>query len=150
MFHGQLDNFGNPPFGGRPNTKPGDHGPPNAHKHWFILFYQVWGPARIERHWDSIWLRVRSHMASHYLRVRDHVAWCGRCLGRPLDTFFCALTIFMVKTLGSCVKRPLGIITLFTFNWEFWWTREYVREKILDNFKAMHRPVDSSTTCWQV
>ena len=28
-----------PPFGGRPNTKPGDHGTPNAHNHWFIQFY---------------------------------------------------------------------------------------------------------------
>ena len=30
-----------PPLGGRPNTKPGDHGTPNAHKRWFILFYHV-------------------------------------------------------------------------------------------------------------
>jgi hypothetical protein len=23
------------------NTKPGDHGTPNAHNHWFISFYHV-------------------------------------------------------------------------------------------------------------
>ena len=47
-----------PPLGGRPNTKPGDHGTPNAHNRWFILFYHVWGPAWIEIHWNSIWLRA--------------------------------------------------------------------------------------------
>ena len=66
MFHGHLDYFQKPPLGGRPNTKPGDHGTPNAHNRWFILFYHVWGPAWIEIHWNSIWLRVRSHMTSHY------------------------------------------------------------------------------------
>ena len=25
-FHGRVDYFQNPPLGGRPNTKPGDHG----------------------------------------------------------------------------------------------------------------------------
>ena len=33
MFHGHLDYFQKPPLGGRPNTKPGDHGTPNAHNH---------------------------------------------------------------------------------------------------------------------
>jgi hypothetical protein len=37
MFHGHLDYFQKPPFGGRPNTKPGDHRTPNAHNHWCIL-----------------------------------------------------------------------------------------------------------------
>ena len=31
MFHGHLDYFQKPPLGGRPNTKLGDHGTPNAH-----------------------------------------------------------------------------------------------------------------------
>jgi hypothetical protein len=31
MVHGHLDYFQIPPLGGRPNTKPGDHGTPNAH-----------------------------------------------------------------------------------------------------------------------
>ena len=30
--------FKKPPFGGRPNTKPGDHGTLNVHNRWFILF----------------------------------------------------------------------------------------------------------------
>ena len=31
MFSSHLDYFQKPPLGGRPNTKPGDHGTPNAH-----------------------------------------------------------------------------------------------------------------------
>ena len=69
------------------NTKPGDHGTPNAYNHWFILFYNVWGSAWIEIHRNSIWLRAWSHMTSHY-------AWgsvtslhrFGGFLGQPLDT----------------------------------------------------------------
>ena len=30
MFHGTLDYFQKPPFGGRSNTKLGDHGTPNV------------------------------------------------------------------------------------------------------------------------
>ena len=67
MFHGHVDYFQWPLLGGRPNTKPlGDHGTLNAHNRWFILFYHGWGPAWIEIHWNSIWLRTRSHMTSHY------------------------------------------------------------------------------------
>ena len=32
MFHGHLDYFQKMPLGGKPNTKPGDHGTPNTHK----------------------------------------------------------------------------------------------------------------------
>jgi len=41
MFHGHLDYFVKPPHGGRPNTKLGDYGTPNAHNRWFILFDHV-------------------------------------------------------------------------------------------------------------
>ena len=51
---------------GRPNTKRGDQGTPNAHNHWFALFYHVWGTAWLKIHWNSIWLRARSQMTSHY------------------------------------------------------------------------------------
>ena len=33
--------FNKPPLGGRPNTKLGDHGTPNALNRSFILFYHV-------------------------------------------------------------------------------------------------------------
>ncbi len=77
------------PLGGRPNTKLGDHGTLNAHNHWFILFYHVWGPAWIEIHWNSIWLRVRLHMTSDYTwgtttTLRDF----GGFLGRHFDSSF--------------------------------------------------------------
>ena len=54
MFHGHLDYSQNPPLGGRPNTKPRDHGTPNAQNHWCILCYHMWRPAWIEIHWNSI------------------------------------------------------------------------------------------------
>ena len=107
MFHGHLDYFQKPPLGGRPNTKPGDHGTPNAHNHWFILFYHVWGPAWIEIHWNSIWLRARSHMTSHYTwgsvtTLHDF----GGVLGWPLDTFFWALTIKWSRLLAHVWNAP--------------------------------------------
>ena len=86
-------NFQKPPLGGRPNTKSGDHGNPNAHNLWCILFYHVWWPAWLHIHWNSIWLRARSHMISHYtwgsvITLHDF----REVLERPLDTFFWALT----------------------------------------------------------
>ena len=33
-----LGLFSNPSLKGRPDTKLGDHGTPNAHNHWLILF----------------------------------------------------------------------------------------------------------------
>ena len=41
MFHGHLDYFKKPPLGGRPNTKPEEHGTLNVHNYWFILFYHA-------------------------------------------------------------------------------------------------------------
>jgi hypothetical protein len=40
-FHGHLDYFQNPPLGGRPNTKPGDHGTLKVHNYWFIIFMHI-------------------------------------------------------------------------------------------------------------
>ena len=86
--------FNNHLFGGRPNTKPGDHDTLHAHNYWFTLFYHVWGPAWIEIHWISMWLRVRSHMTSHTLQGPWlHYMILEVLLGRPLDTFFWALII---------------------------------------------------------
>ena len=65
--HGHLNCFQKLPLGGRPNTKSGDHGTPNAQNCSFILFDHVWGPARIEIYWNSIWLRACSRMTSHYI-----------------------------------------------------------------------------------
>ena len=33
-----LGFFSKPPLGGRPNTKPGDHGTPNTHNCWLVSF----------------------------------------------------------------------------------------------------------------
>ena len=108
MFHGHLDYFQKPPLGGRPNTKPGDHGTPNAHNRWFILFYHVWGPAWIEIHWNSIWLRARSHMTSHYTRgsVTTLHDFGDVCWDAPLATFFWALTISWSRLLARVRSGP--------------------------------------------
>jgi hypothetical protein len=44
MLHGHLEYFRKLVLGGRPNTKPRDHGTSNVHNHWFILVYHVWEP----------------------------------------------------------------------------------------------------------
>ena len=91
----------NNPLGSRPNTKPGDNGTPNTHSRWFILFYHMWGPAWIEVHWNSIWLKARSRMTSHYTRGSvTEVHDFGDVLRRPLHTFFWALTIHGSRLLG--------------------------------------------------
>ena len=77
MFHGHLDYFSKPSLGGRSSTKPGIHGIMNAHNHWFILFYDVWGTAWIEIHWNSISLRAWSRMTSHYTLMILEVFWDG-------------------------------------------------------------------------
>ena len=101
MFHGHLDYFQKPSLGGRPSTKLGDHGTPNAHNRWFIALYHVWGSTWIEIYWNNIWLRAQSHMTSHYTRgsvttLHDF----GGVLGRPLNTFSCTLTISWSQLLA--------------------------------------------------
>ena len=108
MVHGHLDCFQKPSLGGRPHTKRGDHGTPNAHNRWYIRFYRVWGPAWVEFHSNSIWLRARSHTTSHYtLRVHDHTTWFWRCLGTTFGHFLLGSHNFMVTALGLCEKWPL-------------------------------------------
>ena len=83
MFYAHLDYFHKLPLGGRPSTKPGDHGNVNVHNHECTLFECVWVPAWIEIHWNSIWLRAQSHIYGFTvdLRVRDHTTWFWRWLG---------------------------------------------------------------------
>ena len=66
-----------------------------------FYFYHAWGPAWIEIPWNSIWLRAYSHMASHYTwgYVTTQCDF-GGVLGRPLDTFFWALTISWSQLLA--------------------------------------------------
>ena len=90
-----------PPLGGRPNTKLGDHDTPNVHNRWFLLFYHAWGPAWIEIYWNRIGLKARSHMTSHYTWGSVTTLYdFGGVLGRPSDTFFWALTISWSRLLA--------------------------------------------------
>ena len=87
-FIGHLDYFQKPALGGKPNTKPRDHGTPKTHIHWFILFYHVWGPVvSLEIHWNSIWLRS-SRILLH-TTLEDpwphYMIW--RCLGTAFEHF---------------------------------------------------------------
>ena len=122
MFHGHLDCFHKPPLGGRPNTKPGDHGTRNASNHWFILFYHVWGSAWIEIHWNNIWLRSWSNTASQYIwgsvtTLHDF----GGVLGRPLETFFWALTISWSRLLARVWSGPKVLYVIS----RRWWSSCY-------------------------
>ena len=109
-FHGHLDFFQKPPLGGRPNTKPADHGTPNAHNRWFILFHHVWGPAWIEIHWTNIWWRARPHMTSHYTwGCVTTLHEFGGVLGQPLDTFFWALTFSRSWLLARVWRHPESV-----------------------------------------
>ena len=72
-----------------------------------FLFYHVWGPAWMEIHWDSIWLRAQSHMTSHYTwRFVTTLHDFGGVLGRPLDTFFWALMISWSWLLAHVWSGP--------------------------------------------
>ena len=106
IFHRRLDYFQIQSLGGRSNTKPGDRGTLNAHKCWLTLFYHVWGPAWIDIHWNSIWLRAQSHRTSHYTwgsvtTLHDF----GGVLGRLWDTFFWVLTISWSRLLARVWSR---------------------------------------------
>ena len=102
MFHGHLECFQIWPLGGKPNTKPGDHGTSNAHNCWFILFYHVWGPTWIEIHWNSIWSRAWSHMTSNY-------TWGSMTTQMQMDSH--AIQVFQIRTwpglggMGIVIKR---------------------------------------------
>ena len=106
MFHGHLDYFQWPPLGGRPTTKPGDHGTPNAHNRCFILFYHVWWLTWIEVHWSSIWLGARSHRTSHYTWGSMTTLHDFRgVLGQSLDFFFWAPTIPWSRLLALSWRK---------------------------------------------
>ena len=102
-----------------PIQNRGDHGTPNARNHWFILLYHVWGPAWIEIHWYSIWLRAHSHMTSHYTwgSVTHTPTSCWRCVGTAFGHFLLGSHNFMVMALGSCVKWPLVLAWSILRGW---------------------------------
>ena len=111
-----LGLFQKPPLGGRPNIKPWDHGTPNTHNRWFILFYHVWEPAWKDTHQNSILLRACSHMTSHYTwwsvtTLHD----VGGVLWRPLDTFSWALTIWWSRQLTHVCSGPQSWGTSYTW-----------------------------------
>ena len=94
-----------PLLGGSSDTKPGDHGNPNAHSRWLILFYRVWGGHMIRNLIEVEGLVTYDFTL--YLRIRDHTAWFWRCVGTTFGHFLLSSHNFMVTALGSCVKWPL-------------------------------------------
>ena len=110
MFHRHLDYFQKPPLGGRPNTKPGDHGTLKSHDRWLIILYHVWGPHIIEIGfgWDT-WSRMTSHYTwEPVITLLDSRS----ALRRPLDIFFWTLTISWSQLLAQLPVpgKRLGII----------------------------------------
>ena len=58
-----------------------------------FYFYHGWGPTWIKIHWNSIWSRAQSHRTSHYTwEFLTTLHDFGGVLGRPVDTFYWALT----------------------------------------------------------
>jgi hypothetical protein len=111
MFHGHLDYFQKPLLGGRPDTKPGDHALQTLTTINLLYFIMRETPAWKGIHWNSIWLRDQSHMTSYYTwkfvtTLRDF----GSVSGRPLDTFFWALT-FTWSQLLARVEVALNMQT---------------------------------------
>ena len=118
MFHEHLDYFQKSPLQSRPTTKPlGYHGSLNSHIHWFNLIYHVWGHYMIKKIIEiTCFLRAQSPTTSHYTSgsvttLHDF----GGVLGRPLVTFFWALTNSWSKALGLCVKYRSTIAGLCTY-----------------------------------
>ena len=94
MDHGHLDYFKKKPSG-RPNTKLGDHGIPNAHNRGFYSISSHVRTCMNKMHWNSIWLRARSHMNfTLHSRVRDHTTWFWRVCWDGLWTLSFGLTQF--------------------------------------------------------
>jgi hypothetical protein len=84
-----------------------------------FYFIHVWRLAWIEVHWNSIQLRAQSHMSSHYTwgfvtTLHDF----GGVVGRPLDTFFWALTVSWSLLLARVVA--LKIIWDGSAGWLSW------------------------------
>ena len=92
----------------RPITKPGDHGTLNAHNRWFILFYHAWGPAWIEIHWNSIWLRA-GHIWLHTALEGPwpHYMILGVCWDGLWTLLFWALTISRSRLLARVWNGPI-------------------------------------------
>ena len=89
MFRGHLDYSQKPPIGGKPNTKPGDHGTPKSHDCWFVILYHVWGPRKHKFIKIAFGFRPGQHMTSHYTcGPVTTLHEFGGVLGRPLESSF--------------------------------------------------------------
>ena len=75
-----LDYVQKPPRGGRPNTKPWDHGTPNTHNRWFISILSC-VRTRVNRN-PLKWHLVEGPVTCDFtlqLRVHDHTMWFWKC-----------------------------------------------------------------------
>ena len=116
MPHGHLDCFPKPPLRLTQNRET-----MALRTLKTVGFSYFSGPAWIEIHWNSIWLRARDIWLSHYTcgSVTTLHEFGGE-LGRPLDTFFWALTISWSRLLAHMWNDPkyhkwCSIMQLFRF-----------------------------------
>ena len=102
-----LDYFQKPSLRYGPNTKLRNHCTLKSHKHWFLIFYHVWGHHMNKNSlkWNLIEGLVPFAFTLH-LRARDQTTSFWKWLGTAFGHFFWAPTITWLKALGSSVKWP--------------------------------------------
>ena len=90
-----------------------------------LFYFIMWeDPARLEIHWNNIWLRARSFMASHYIwRFVTALHDIEGALGWPFDTFLGAFTIPWSWLLARV------------------WSGPYIRSWGLHNVKPIHAKI---------
>ena len=98
MLHGRLDYFQKPFLQGRSIIKLGDHGAPNAHNRWCILFYHVWIPVRIDI------IKIAFGWGPNHIWL--HTTWLWSYVGTAFGHYVLGSHNFMVMALGSHVKWP--------------------------------------------
>jgi hypothetical protein len=115
MFHDHVDYFQKPPLGGKPNTKPRDHGTLNAHNRSFILFLSC---VRTRMSRNSLKQHLVEDLVAYdltlHLRVRDHITWFRRCIRTAFGhLFFWTLTISWSRLLARLWSGPMSPCVAF-------------------------------------
>ena len=82
-----------------------------------IMAQHVWGPAWLEIHWSSIWLRVRSHMTSHHITLEGpwphYMVLCTLSFGHTIQSHGAG---FWMVWFWRCVGMAFGHCLLGSHN----------------------------------
>ena len=147
IFRGHLDHCQKPPHGGRLNSKPGDHGTPNAQNRCYILFYHVWGPTCIEIHWNSILVEGPvTYDFTVYSRVRDHTTW----FRKRLNLWTLSFGLSQIHGHGSWLVRKVPIAVESTKNWDFPKSQVLSPKDDMDTYMATLFGGEAWKLCWEL